>query len=111
MKTYKQLAIEFSKTRHQPLDKWRWDEILIQFGEHLDSLNQEHKEVKPTKPFCGECDHYHNLEEAHDTCEICHKPEHKESPTELLIKETAKENGVDVEFKDVTPQPMPDNEI
>ena len=27
---------------------------------------------EPSKPFCGECDHYHNPEEAHGTCEMLH---------------------------------------
>jgi len=25
----------------------------------------------PTKPFCGDCDHYHTPDEPHNTCEMC----------------------------------------
>ena len=33
--------------------------------------------IEPTKPFCGECDHYHTPDEKHETCEVCHKPKQK----------------------------------
>lgn len=29
--------------------------------------------IQPTRPFCGECDHYHNPDEPHGTCELCDK--------------------------------------
>ena len=37
-----------------------------------------HSTPEPTKPFCGDCDHYHNVDEKHGICEICPTPEPKE---------------------------------
>lgn len=48
------------------------EQMVAALESRLTAVEQRGPIIKqPTKPFCGECDHYHTPDEPHHVCELC----------------------------------------